>query len=190
MTRIGFDMSVRRKPLARAPREPLWVLNGGLGVRLAILGRSFTGRATEGPVRSMGRDGSGLLVWAQEDAFLQCSGTRRLHVPMHTEQVPNWTCRDELSMALTWGCSSRRTCLAVNRSTTRIVPPQGGHCCGAVSPVVGVALDFSGAWLPAERSRAGAISAGAGWPTTRSSESAEEPSARHAARSGAGTPRG
>jgi hypothetical protein len=91
--------------------SPLWVLNRGLGVRLAILGRSFTGRATEGPVRSMGRDRSGLLVWAQEDAFLQCLGTRRLHVPMHTEQVPNWTCRFELSMAQSWGCSSRRTCL-------------------------------------------------------------------------------
>jgi hypothetical protein len=54
--------------MERAPREPLWVLNGGLGVRLAILGRIFTGRSTEGPRRSMGRDGGGLLVWAQKDA--------------------------------------------------------------------------------------------------------------------------
>src|SRR5260370_39039015 len=28
---------------------------------------------------------------------------------------------------------SRKICLAVNRSTTRIVPPQAGHCQGKVS---------------------------------------------------------
>jgi hypothetical protein len=58
-------------------------------------------------------------------------------------------------MRQTRRCSSRRICFAVNRSTTRIVPPQPGHCGRVVSHAAGGTVGLAGGIVPSRARQSG-----------------------------------
>ena len=188
--RGGFDKSVRRKPLARAPRaHELWVLNGGLVTEPAIMGGSFPDRAIEERVWAMGRADGGPVVWVGKLPFCRvqahvdcaCRSTRRKH-----RAGPAATNYQRRRPAVVLRAGS--VWLSIVRSPASL--HRSADIAAGRAHAESLRLRWLERWRPAEHGREGATPVGAGWPTTRSSESAEDLLARHAARSGARTLRG